>query len=442
MASLIKSSGCQIAVLTALGFFAGAASPAHAADLGGNCCADLEERIAELEATTARKGNRKVSLTVTGWVNEAIFAYDDGTEPNVYVATNSLEQSRVQFKGEAKIDADWSAGYRLELGFNGGAASNSFTQDDDNGSAASIVIRQSNWFVKNKTYGKLTVGLTGTATYHLLDDVDITNTRNVSDYEAAAVAQGSLFLMSGGSRVNNRRWNDLLRSVNNGSPGQNGRRNVVRYDTAEFMGFTATASWGEDDMAGGALNYKNTLGDFKIAASAGYEHNSDESPTGQACNSQSTNANGGLDCEWYGAGATVMHVPTGLYVYGAWGRSQDDSEEDLNALADGEDTAYFVQAGIEQKFNSLGKTTVFGEYRHDDRGSNIGSTVGAGFGGGFIQSGDVDFFAAGVVQEVDAASTLFSLVYRHAEGDFTTSKNNNFELDDFDMVIAGAKINF
>jgi hypothetical protein len=30
---------------------------AKAADLGGSC-ADLEERVAELEATTARKGNR------------------------------------------------------------------------------------------------------------------------------------------------------------------------------------------------------------------------------------------------------------------------------------------------------------------------------------------------------------------------------------------------
>lgn len=45
---------------------------AHAADLGGNCCADLEERVAELEATTARKGNRKISLTITGWVPAAI----------------------------------------------------------------------------------------------------------------------------------------------------------------------------------------------------------------------------------------------------------------------------------------------------------------------------------------------------------------------------------
>ncbi len=40
------------------------ATQASAADLGGDCCADLEERIAELEATTARKGNRKVSLTI------------------------------------------------------------------------------------------------------------------------------------------------------------------------------------------------------------------------------------------------------------------------------------------------------------------------------------------------------------------------------------------
>ena len=60
--------------LVAAGLLVGglATSSASAADLGGNCCADLEERIAELEATTARKGNRKVSLTVSGWVAEQV----------------------------------------------------------------------------------------------------------------------------------------------------------------------------------------------------------------------------------------------------------------------------------------------------------------------------------------------------------------------------------
>ncbi|HML30397.1 MAG TPA: porin, partial [Hyphomicrobium sp.] len=60
----------SLSALAAAGLIAGSLSTgsASAADLGGNCCADLEERIAELESTTARKGNRKVSLTVSGWV--------------------------------------------------------------------------------------------------------------------------------------------------------------------------------------------------------------------------------------------------------------------------------------------------------------------------------------------------------------------------------------
>ena len=61
-------------MVIAMGLGATVTTPAIAADLGGNCCADLEERIAELESTTARKGNRKVSLTISGWINEALFA--------------------------------------------------------------------------------------------------------------------------------------------------------------------------------------------------------------------------------------------------------------------------------------------------------------------------------------------------------------------------------
>ena len=53
---------------------------AMAADLGGNCCADLEERIAELEATTVRKGNRKVSLPISGFVSHHVMWWDDGTQ--------------------------------------------------------------------------------------------------------------------------------------------------------------------------------------------------------------------------------------------------------------------------------------------------------------------------------------------------------------------------
>ena len=63
----------SLAALAATAFvFSGAVTPASAADLGGNCCADLEERIAELEATTVRKGNRKVSLQISGYVSHHV----------------------------------------------------------------------------------------------------------------------------------------------------------------------------------------------------------------------------------------------------------------------------------------------------------------------------------------------------------------------------------
>src|SRR5512142_123879 len=90
-------------------------TPARAADLGGDCCADLEDRVAELEATTARKGNKKVSLTVYGQVNRAVLFWDDGAESNVYSVDNNYESSRFGFKGSAKITGNLSAGYRMEV---------------------------------------------------------------------------------------------------------------------------------------------------------------------------------------------------------------------------------------------------------------------------------------------------------------------------------------
>jgi len=129
------------------------ASAAHAADLGGNCCADLEERIAELEATSARKGNRKVKLTVSGHVNEAILFWDDGFERNAYQVTNEMARSRFRFVGEAKIDDRWSAGYLLELGVRGANQNGVNQNTDDVGQG--VDVRHSAWWINNKDLGKV-----------------------------------------------------------------------------------------------------------------------------------------------------------------------------------------------------------------------------------------------------------------------------------------------
>jgi hypothetical protein len=101
-------------IVSAVGAVAFAQKPAKAADLGGDCCSDLEERIAELEATTVRKGNKKVSVTLYGKVNRAMLFWDDGHEQNAYSVDNSYESTRFGVKGSAKIGGNWSGGYRIE----------------------------------------------------------------------------------------------------------------------------------------------------------------------------------------------------------------------------------------------------------------------------------------------------------------------------------------
>ena len=457
-----------------------AATPALSADLGGDCCSDLEERIAELEATTARKGNRKVSLTVSGWVNEAVFWWDDGTEKNVYVGTNMIEQSRFRFTGEAKIDKDWSAGYILEIGLQG-APSNQWNQLSPNSSNLnpsnqnnSLLVRKSNWFIKSKTYGQIAVGQNGTATYHLLDDADPLLTRNVNDAEGAAIYLSQFFLRSGGQFIQGGdgfplRWTDALRGFNNSTPGDDGRRNVVRYDTPTFHGFTGIVAWGEDDIWDTALTFKDDIGDFLISARGGYGESTDPGsqigsanpvstgvPTsyvvgGTTCISSSTTSAsaGHFVCKWGGAAATIQHKPTGLFLYGGWGWQSvhvDDNVQTTTRLAGANDsTVWFLQPGIERKWCSLGKTNIFGEYRHDDAGANPGKTIGA----------SINFWQAGIVQNIEAADTSLYLVYEHADGYILGNKqtqgntpgvgfapNGRTDLDAFQTVITGAKINF
>jgi len=109
----MSSVSCRALIVTAGVAMLG--TSAVAADLGGNCCADLEERVAELEATTARKGNRKVSLQIYGQVSETVMWWNDGAESNTYVLENNAIKNTLGFQGNAKINSDWSAGFKLEL---------------------------------------------------------------------------------------------------------------------------------------------------------------------------------------------------------------------------------------------------------------------------------------------------------------------------------------
>lgn len=78
------------------------------------------------------------------------------------------------------------------------------------------------------------------------------------------------------------------------------------------------------------------------------------------------------------------------------------------------------------------------EFRHDDPGSNLSKT----FNGSFVHHSDIDFWGVGTVQNIEAAAMDLYALYHHADGDVTNQAGDTLKLDAFDMVIAGARINF
>ncbi|PPC98651.1 MAG: hypothetical protein CTY31_12640 [Hyphomicrobium sp.] len=439
-------------MLAALGLFAGAAAPASAADLGGDCCADLEERIAELEATTARKGNRKVSLEVSGHVNQAILWFDNGDESNAGVYTNDNARTRFRFKGDAKITDGWKAGYLLEIGVRA-AHSGRFDQDNDNAQEDDngLDIRHSTWFIDSKSYGRVWVGLTGGANEGVTE-INLAATKDVLKYSDLQDTGGGIRPVIGNDQVGIE-WRNLIGAGGSGSQaGEGARYNLVRYDTPEIFGFTGTVSWGEDDTREVGLRYKGEFNSIKIAAGIAYGENTDGDNSGDgggydcAITGGAPGKNADADCEYVGGSISVMHSPTGLYANFGAGQVKDNLVSNFadGEGLDGDDTSsfYAIEAGIEQKWNALGKTTIFGQYHRADGGFQDRDFDDVGtFGGDFILGSEIEGYAVGVIQGVDAAAMHIYLTYRHYEGEVTTEEASA-EFEDLDVVMGGAIIRF
>jgi hypothetical protein len=439
------------------------AAPTRAADLGGDCCADLEERVAELEATTARKGNRKVSLEVSGHVNEAILFWDDGAERNAYVVTNDNARTRFRFKGKAKIDKDWEAGYAIEIGIRT-ANSKRFTQDnprgDDTASDVGLDVRDSYWFLKSKTYGSSAVGRQASATDGITES-NLTQTANFAKYSDVEDTGLGLLLRSAnggltaGTGATGLTWRRLLGDAGD-QPGDGDRRyDGVKYASPEYAGFSVSAFWGKDDFWDVAVRYSAELHGFDISAGFGYGEQTDGTDTNMSCNAR---VNTDQKCTQYGGSISIQHLETGLFVNFGAGEKTDDLLNTVAAYATADDTQTFwsVQAGIEKKFNELGKTTIYGEYYDYNGGANQRRTVADGdpldpFAGVNpslqIWSTGVTVYGAGIAQGIDKAATTLYLSYRHVEGDLElrnpgTGVVADSPLEDLDLVLSGAIIKF
>jgi len=501
---LMKAAGHgAIAALAGLLLNSGSAL---AADLGGNCCADLEERVAELEATTVRKGNRRVSLTLSGQVNRSLLYWDDGFRQDVYSVDNAISNSRFRLLGSGKINADLTAGFYLEFGMTLGARSHQVSQLDDDGFAGSggilgapqfgdgiggagdsvVDFNQAYWYIDSKHWGRLSLGRLSTTTAGI-SIIDLSN--------AGVIANSMPFLWGGGMFTRNGlgnfglSWGNLcggpsaatsalpaiLTPASGGAYGTDcgihalSRRDAVMYTTPTWQGFTFGASFGEDNFWDASARYAGEWYGFRVAAGVGYRRFEDREPdiptpllpvaaakTGKLDDTERRH--------WL-ASASLMHVASGLFVSGAWTQYQLHGINpleifDLNPLRSRPDVnLWWVDAGIQKNWTGWGGTTFYGEYGRVDDGVTGLAVSGAtaagaltGLGGqGVVIDSSMQWWGLGAVQTIDAAAMDLYLGYRRYSADAFFGNSITLGLpakqipggiEDIWYIQAGARIQF
>ncbi len=278
--------------------------------IGGNCCADLEERVAELEATTARKGNTKVSLQISGNVAYALFLNDAGNGGDISLGQTIANQSKFRFVGKARINSDLYAGYRVEFGI-GGVDAGTYARNNAAAGAGPLTLRYNDIFVGSKTFGKLTVGFGSLA----------------SDFASEVDLSGTIYYAGGSLNE----WNAQANL-------DGGRTERVRYDSPSLAGFKVSASWQDNDTVDVALRYGGALGDFTVAAAVAYEE---------------TDAGSGKTT----GSASILHRPTGLSLSAAAGETDTTTALGINEF-------WYVKAGVQRKVFAAGSTAFSVDY-HD-----------------------------------------------------------------------------
>jgi predicted porin len=463
---------------------------AIAADLGGNCCADLEQRVAELEATTVRKGNRRVSLTVSGHVSRELMYWDDHVQSDLYSVDNGLSTSRFRFTGTATINPEWSVGFMLEMDLRIGARSSQVNQVDDDGFSGSsgilggsafgdgiggagdsvLGIRQANWWIESKQLGRLTVGRMNAATQSS-GTIDLSNAGVIIASEPGEF-QGGFFMRNGLGRLSaTATWNTMCGGPPAAGPYENDcaeyatqRRDAVRYDAPVFHGFGLGGTYGEDHFWDAAGTYAGEWHGFRVAAGLGYRWYLDREPDVPFPAELPTRRLSDTDRRHWLSSASVMHMASGLYVSAAYTRYEfrgTNANEVIGGLvANGhrpDIPHWWVSGGIQRNWTGWGNTTFYGEYGWYDHGTDglfaataypgLGSLAGGAFApGSLVVDSKVQWWGLGAVQTIDAVALSLYIAYRNYSADATISDGPGNQiaggLQDIWFVVAGARIQF
>ncbi len=292
------------------------------------------------------------------------------------------------------------------------------------------------WFIQSETLGKLSMGRQANAAKSAAMFTDQSGTQIIDNYTFLA-GFPQFLVRSGGDLVPAVTWGQFAFCYQQGVPlggDCNGIvMNGVRYDTPAIAGFTASASWGEDDFWEVALRYSGEFSGFKVLFGAGYSEFTDENvagplPVGSVKHS-----------DFFQAGGYIQHIETGLFLHAAYGHEDNsDTRIGVAQLQPENGEHWYLKGGVRRKWNTLGATIVYGDYA--EYLDQIGP-VALGLG---VTDSTLRRYGGGIAQEIDAAAMTIYLKYQHYDLDVSGAALDPrlVDFDSADFITFGGLINF
>jgi hypothetical protein len=422
-----------------------------AADLSGNCCGDLEERIAELEAVTALKGSRKLSLSISGSVSRIILNVDDGRGGYTYYGLeNTNFTSRFNLYGEAKVSTQVKVGYFILITSGAGGNSGAVSQLDEDGKAPSKLCpttcpsfnehnvdsyfadaRGVGWWIEHAELGRVTVGRALAA--------GVWGTLELTD-QLYPVASPAFGLLNGGFLVRGptgQYYSFVWGNITDPAAAYS-RTELIRYDTPSYYGFLLSASIAEaGDYWSTQLRYLLPgNGPLKVAGVLGYERAHDVATPGVVDPANAAFSGERPNVTARGLALSTWHVPSGLFLQGHY-LSVDFGGQIIGAASGywGETTVHkkpadqwLLQGGIAKSWFDFGRTAVYGEYgAAGDWGADYTNAAGTTLGRDYAAPGftpvkgvvgtQLRVWGFGVAQDFTAGATTLFAGYRRFDAD-------------------------
>ena len=204
---------------------------------------------------------------------------------------------------------------------------------------------------------------------------------------------------------------------------------------------------------------------MRVAAGIGYEEVTDRASSATATPADLSAVK--PEVEAWGAGLSVLHVPSGLFAQGHYMAAEFSQGTSLSGYW-GQNFAFkkdadqwLVQVGITKNWFGVGNTAIYGEYsRSNDwgAGNGAGRDFAATLPGSTavfdVTSTELNVWGVGITQNLDAAATTLYLSYRNFSGDITChgagancsgaagGPAKSLATEDFHAIIGGGVVRF